>query len=114
MSDTACQKSYKGAIIRFKKGKIKHSATFSNESVRSSCSPNFEMSISRPVNIQSIQTLLSGKQPFDSLFHLKRELSAYSLCGKMGRLGRWQLYFILTVREKISVCQIERIKAKDP
>ena len=57
----------------------KHSATFSSERVISSCSPNFEMSISRQDNSQSIQTLLSGKQPLNSPSHLKRELSAYSL-----------------------------------
>ena len=58
--------------------KNKHSATFSSERVRSSRSPNFELSISRQENCQSIQTLLSEKLPLNSPFHLKRELSAYS------------------------------------
>ena len=58
--------------------KNKHSAAFSRERVRNSHSPNFEMNISRQENSQSIQTLLSGKQPLNSPSHLKRELSAYS------------------------------------
>ena len=37
------------------------------------------MSISKQENSQSIQTLLSGKQPLNSPSHSKREPSAYSL-----------------------------------
>ena len=40
--------------------------------------PNFEVSISRQGSSQSIQTLLSGKQPLNPPSHLKRKLSAYS------------------------------------
>ena len=53
--------------------KNKHSAAFSRERVRNSHSPNFEMSITRQENSQSIQTLLSGKQPLNSPSYLKRD-----------------------------------------
>ena len=62
------------------------SATFSSERVGSSRSPNFEMSISRQENSQSIQTLLSGKQPLNSPSLLKRKLSAYSFHADPARI----------------------------
>ena len=55
--------------------KNKHSASFSRERVRSTHSPDFEMSISRQENGQSIQTLLRGSSHSPSPW--KRELGAY-------------------------------------
>ena len=81
--------------------KNKHSASFSSERVRTSCSPSFEMSINKQENSQSIQTLLSGKQPLNSPSHSKREPSAYS----------FRTFDYFKCREKISTLGFGKIIA---